>query len=441
METQEQKRAAFMQTLDAGIDDSTPVEEDERRLFSVVRNYFLEYGRVPSLEVVLFESNMDLPEAPEDPLEYWIDETLNQKIGSILLRAAGDATDSVRAQDIPSAITCIGEAYSEVTSFTSRAQAVHWIPHIPEEREAHRQRQLGMIDPGITTGISYLDAVTLGAQPGDNWALVGRPEVGKSFFLSRFLLHPFLQGLRVLVYSMEMPKDQWCRRNTCLATNLSTTLLRAGRLSFLGVNKIQEFYDQMTSAGWAENYRVVEGRLEMSTSDVLMEMLRYRPHIVGIDGAYLLKSFDRKQRHAARWERAMTVMEDVRKIAMQTGTPMIATYQFGRGGEKKGLEGIAGTDAIGQLNSIVLGIYNEIDSTPNSDDSVIPLVQYKVLEFIKGREGEKGKVRMIYDMRRTRIELDRILKRVGGTAENFFGEAYVDSDGGSGGESLDEIFS
>jgi hypothetical protein len=62
----------------------------------------------------------------------------------------------------------------------------------------------------------------------------------------------------------------------------------------------------------------------------------------------------------------------------------------------------------------VISISDEPDSETgvvrNEAGAVLIHRQYKIVELIKGREGEKGKIRVVYDMFRMKIEQDSILR-------------------------------
>ena len=129
-----------------------------------------------------------------------------------------------------------------------------------------------------------------------------------------------------------------------------------------------------------------------------MHIREYRPNILFVDGAYMVKPGGNSSR-MANWEKAMTVMEELKQIAMNEEDPG-GGLPTSLAGEvtRKDLRGIAYTDAVGQISSVVLGLTNEADET--SFDHV----QYKQLELLKGREGERGKIRIRCDMQRSSIE-------------------------------------
>jgi len=123
---------------------------------------------------------------------------------------------------------------------------------------------------------------------------------------------------------------------------------------------------------------------------------------VYVDGAYLLRS---KNNYGARWERIAYTAEYLKMLAKEFGIPIIATYQFNRKGSGD-VGNIGGSDVVGQLAGIAMGITNETDD----QDDVWSAVSYKHLELVKGREGESGKIRVLYDMEKMKITQDSVLK-------------------------------
>jgi replicative DNA helicase len=426
--TEEQQISNMQAVLDAGIVEIRIVEAEERRVFAFVLSYFQQYGRLPSVQILQYETNFVLPEIPDDGLRYWIDETQRQYRQALLVRSGLQIAEHARAANLENAVNCLREAYTEVSLDDLQSRSLYWLDDIPRQIEEHRARQLGEVDIGINLGFDYLDRVMLGVQPADNLAIAGEKGIGKSFLAARMSLGSFLNNAVVLVFSMEMSRYLWARRMTALALNMSATNIKAGRLSLFEVNRLRELPNNLAER--ATDYRIIEGRLDLSASDVLSEIQLHRPSIVFIDGAYLLKPRDSKQRFGARWERGAAVCEDLRMISIQTGVPIVGVYQFSRGGVKKGIEGISVTDAIGQLSSVVLGFHEETNQAGTVDTGIIPLVSYRILEILKGREGEKGAIRLKYDMHHCSIEEDRVLRRVG----DIRGDLTTES------ESLDEFF-
>jgi archaellum biogenesis ATPase FlaH len=156
------------------------------------------------------------------------------------------------------------------------------------------------------------------------------------------------------------------------------------------------------------SFVVVEGRLNLSVKDVLTYIRMYKPELVIVDGAYMLKP---ASTHAkSQWENVLLVTSELKQIAQNENIPVITTHQFNRKGESdKSLANIAYTDAIPQIASVVVSLDSE-----SGGDPAFNSIAYKILELIKGREGEQGKIRIRCNMNLTQIEQDAVL--VGDTA-------------------------
>jgi replicative DNA helicase len=65
---------------------------------------------------------------------------------------------------------------------------------------------------GHSTGLRALDAATLGLIDSDLIVIAGRPGMGKSALAQHMICSVAAQGKRALVFSLEMPKEQWTQR-------------------------------------------------------------------------------------------------------------------------------------------------------------------------------------------------------------------------------------
>ena len=107
--------------------------------------------------------------------------------------------------------------------------------------EKHR----GMTTDTIKTGFEALDA-RLVLEPSDMWVLAARPSMGKTALAMNIALNVALGGKEVLVFSMEMSKEQLMDRLLCAASGIPTDIMRSGKLSehnwnqfTIGVNKLK----------------------------------------------------------------------------------------------------------------------------------------------------------------------------------------------------------
>lgn len=84
---------------------------------------------------------------------------------------------------------------------------------------------------GITTGFKYLDVMTSGLQKSDLIILAARPAMGKTAFALSLALNAAVKGgASVMVFSMEMSKEQLGQRLLSMESKVSMQSLKTGKL-------------------------------------------------------------------------------------------------------------------------------------------------------------------------------------------------------------------
>lgn len=249
-------------------------------------------------------------------------------------------------------------------------------------------------------GWKHMDEASGGMMPGDVITTIGRPASGKTFMLLRMALHNWETKHRPLFVSMEMSPLPLIQRLTAMYAHTNISQLKVGGYS---TQTYQKFVNSMISmAGGPSGFYVVDGNLAANVDDIYTLALQLKCNQVYIDGAYLLKHPN------SRLDRYTKVAENIELIKQRTTDleiPTIASYQFARTASKKGsnkggfkgasatteeagLEDIAFSDAIGQISSICLGLFEE--------ESVETLERRKI-RVMKGRSGEVGSFDIHWD--------------------------------------------
>lgn len=228
---------------------------------------------------------------------------------------------------------------------------------------------------------------------------------GKTYVMSKAVVAGYLQDKVPMVVTMEMSAKQLARRQLGLLQQVSVTQIRLGRLSHWGEQKLRNGIVSLeTEHENGHPFYILQGNLMTTVEDVGNYAKEMRPDVLYVDGAYLLMS---NLKFGSKWERISHTAEYLKSLALTLDIPVIATYQFNRKGGGS-LANIGGADSVGQLASIVIGIETESDTEEGSVGGWSS-VDYKILEFLKGREGEKGKVRIMFDTERTVIEQDEVI--------------------------------
>lgn len=392
----------FHRARDYGLDvDSFHTEEDQR-IWTFIHNHVVRYGDVPDINVVEVELDVRFSEfAPVEPPEFWLDKVRELNKNIFLADTSIAFDNALNAGDTEGAEELLMQAASMISDFRGRIRSTTLVDAGHQVVAEHDDVQQGLIPTGIPVGLPYLDEVTGGVQMGDAWAVAGRPSTGKSWISIRSSLGAYRAGYKVLFVSMEMPLNQVGRRSAAMGAGISTTNLRLGRLSAFARRSLVSYLDRLSDN--REHFHILPGKLDMSVQDILLKVKELRPDLLVVDGAYMVRPSGAGRSRLTGWEKEKAVAEELKQLAINENIGCIGTYQFSRGGDKKGLDGIAGTDAIGQVASVVLGLTNEPTVTR------FDRLQYKHLEILKGREGEMGKIRLACDLQLSQVEEDSIL--------------------------------
>jgi replicative DNA helicase len=244
-----------------------------------------------------------------------------------------------------------------------------------------------------TFGWPYMDQQSGGVMPGDVISFVGRPAVGKTWLTLWTAMHNWtVRKLNVLYVSMEMMTLPIAQRITALYTHQNISQLKMAGYSnqtfakfFAGLKAMQ--YEE------AKMY-VVDGNLATSVEDLfgLADMLQCK--VLFIDGAYLLRH---RNTRLDRFTRAAENVELIKRACTDLEMMAFCSWQFNREASKKqkkgkgeqgDLEDIGYSDAIGQISSIALSLFQE--------DSVETMKQRKI-QVMKGRNGEVGQFTIAWD--------------------------------------------
>ena len=376
-------------------------EGKEQDAFNFIQHFYAEYGDIPSYETVGRECSCldEFSVTIDEPLTFWIDKVKERRKHRLLSRAFDEINSKIRQGDIDGAYDLLGSSYISIrdtfsTNLLTLEQAQEQVIQI------HDTRQQESGDFGIPYGFPYVDHISGGAQRGDVIVIAGRPGVGKSYLTTKIADSASKAGFNVLYLSLEMPVVQVARRFLALQAQLDGANLKAGRVSYFGMERAREILQHREdNFGWI---KLLESNLYSKVEDVYLTVQEQNPDLLIVDGAYLLRfAGDGKM---VRWDRISSVFEKLKHLAMLRSIAILATVQFNKY-SPGALEGVAGSDAISQLASVVFSLEYE---KPEDKDSTLP-TQYRLLRLIKGRDGETGLIRLVFSTHRTRIEQDRVL--------------------------------
>ena len=358
---------------------------DESDLYGFIREHVGKYGKLPDRKTVKKWAKgekipLPVPEEIIEPPEFYYDKLEHRNLKLELLQAMKDA-EQHRPEDPQQALEILSGHVLDLNTHRLRTKLVNIVEDGMTIVGKEFAKAVHGDDKGLMFGWPTLDEMSGGLRGGDLVSIIGRPGMGKTYMALHGMINAWNVNYTTLFVSMEMNSTPVVQRVVSMYTHTSIGELKTGQVS---TKKYKQMSQLMDGLSGGHGMWVADGRLSVSVNDLALLCRQLQPDVVYIDGAYMLRS---ENSRVARYERINQNTEDVKILAEELNIPIVQTFQFNRGMTKKkeiedvDLEDIAGSDAIGQLSSLVLGTFQ--------DDNIETKLCRKI-RVLKGRSGEQG---------------------------------------------------
>ncbi|MGN0693948.1 MAG: replicative DNA helicase [Lentihominibacter sp.] len=262
---------------------------------------------------------------------------------------------------------------------------------------------------GVTTGFRDLDSKTSGLQKSDLIILAARPAMGKTAFALTLALNAAVKGrASVMIFSMEMAKEQLGQRLLSMESKVEMQKLKTGRLERHDWDDISEALEILSEANI---------HIDDTAGITIMEM-KSKCRRLKAEGSLDLVLIDYLQlmtpegRADSRTQEISTISRNLKLLARELDCPVVVLSQLSRAPETRTdhrpmLSDLRESGSIEQDADIVIFLYrdeyyNEDTETPGECEVIVA----------KQRSGPTGTVKVAW--------LDKITK-------------FVDSAGSMGG--------
>jgi len=293
----------------------------------------------------------------------------------LLIDTASEIADRGRRsqEDIQGLIQEAGSIFLELANNSTPNR----FSHLKDLLE-HNFNLLESIDPtedyiGLPSGFIELDDYTLGFQPSDLIILAARPSMGKtSFALTLAKYAVTVRKASVLVFSLEMSKEQLAMRVLCTDASVDSQKVRTGKLEEYEWDKLA------TSSG-----KLSEVKLFIDDSPGLTPLeLKSISHRVKADHGLSLIGVDYMQLMRAnkktdnREQEIAEISRGLKAVAKELDVPVLALAQLNRSLESRTdkrphLSDLRESGTIEQDADLVIFIYRDEIYHPETEDQGI----------------------------------------------------------------------
>lgn len=256
---------------------------------------------------------------------------------------------------------------------------------------------------GIPTGYRDLDNMLAGLQKSDLFILAARPSMGKTAFVLN-LAHKIATESKesVLIFSLEMGKEQLVDRLLAMESGVDAWALRTGKLTD---NDFERLGEAMGTLSEAKIY--IDDSPGITVADLRTKARReaHGGHVglIIVDYLQLMSGGSRFGSEGNRVQEISEISRGLKGVARELNVPVIALSQLSRSVESRSpqipqLADLRESGSIEQDADVVAFLYREEYYNPESERKNIMDVLIK-----KHRNGPTGAIELYFDRDKQRI--------------------------------------
>lgn len=248
-----------------------------------------------------------------------------------------------------------------------------------------------------------MDNILAGLQRSDLFILAARPSMGKTAMMLNLAHNVAVNSkLPVLVFSLEMSKDQLVDRLLSMESGVDAWALRTGNLSDTDFEKIGEAMGTLSEAPM-----YIDDTPGITVSDLRTKARREAhlrpPGLIVVDYLQLMSGGNRYGNEGNRVQEISEISRGLKGVARELNVPLIALSQLSRSVESRSpqipqLADLRESGSIEQDADVVAFIYREDYYNPDTDRKNITDILIK-----KHRNGPLGNIELYFDKDKQRF--------------------------------------
>lgn len=246
---------------------------------------------------------------------------------------------------------------------------------------------------GVPTGFSDLDTKTAGLHPSDLILVAARPAMGKTSFALNIAQHASIHGrVPVVIFSLEMSKEQLVNRILCSEAMVDSQKIRTGKLDEEDWTKIAGALGPVSEAPI-----YIDDTPGLSVMEIRAKCRRLKMEkdigLIVIDYLQLMQGRGRSEN---RQQEISEISRALKMLAKEINVPVVTLSQLSRAPETRSdhrpiLSDLRESGAIEQDADLVIFLYREDYYNPEAEKKNIAEVI-----LAKHRNGSTGIVELAW---------------------------------------------
>jgi len=374
--------------FERGVNDSWFVDNEDRKVWSLLKSHFTKYGECPSIDVI----NENFPSyrvvEVSDSVDYLLDGLVSARRKSATVAMIGEAIEQIeKHQSHESALISLQRGIIQLEEDGLSKSTDVDITENPLklwDEYLFRKNNPGLL--GVTTGFPTIDAATNGLQNGQLVIIVAPPKTGKSTLALQIAQNVHLKGNTPMFQSFEMTNQEQLSRYVAMRARVSHTRYQSGALTDEEESRVKAKLNGI--AQMREKFWLIGASEGATVSAVASKIQIHQPDIVFIDGMYLM--MDENGEKPGSPQALTNITRSLKRLAQRVNKPIVISTQVL---ENKMRNGQVTTDAIGYSSSfhqdadVIFGLQREDE---NVDDT-------RILKVIASRNSGPAEVSMLWD--------------------------------------------
>jgi replicative DNA helicase len=320
-----------------------------------------------------------------------------------LIKAGTEVTQLGYAADRPLE-TVLDESEQQILNLTQARPKKGLVPIreiVTSTYQDIQDRHDKVIPPGLTSDFSDLDGMTGGFQRSDLIIIAGRPAMGKTAVSLNIAYNMAkLHGLPVLVFSLEMSKDQLVQRIIASEAGVDSNRLRSGRISPNEWDSVYKAVDRIS-----ELPIFIDDNASMTLMEMRSQARKMQAEHGGSLGLIMIDYLQLMEGTSDnRVQEISKITRGLKGLARELQVPVISLSQLSRGVEARNnkrpmMSDLRESGSIEQDADLIIMLYRDAYYNPDTVDRDIT-----ELIITKHRNGPTGVVKLVFDPALTKFK-------------------------------------
>lgn len=361
--------------LESGIQAEWFVDEENRAVYTFIRDHYTEYKEVPTAPTIKDNYPNFKMLKVEDTILYLIDTMVTFRRRQLTLQGTESVMEKLQENDHEAALTEMSNTITHVND-----TGVRGTNHInlSEQTEVRLERYENIKDHkllGLPTGFQIIDEATAGLQGGQLITVIAPPKTGKSQIAMQTAINTHDDGHVPLFQSFEMTNEEQSLRHDSMRSHVSNSRLRRGKLRPKEKDRFTAMLNDMQDK---PPFHLVDAVNGMTVDSLLATTEKLTPDIVFVDGVYLMKDQITGDHNTPQ---ALTnITRALKRMAQRLEIPIVITTQtllWKMKGGKVDANSIGYSSSFFQDSDVILGLEPIED---NDDVRTLRIVQSRNCE-------------------------------------------------------------